>query len=113
MVRGALRLPVPNAHEGDIGPDLLSRILRLAGISHDEWESKEEWTATDRLRVMLTWVVEKLRRSGRGKRLVWHARAVSSAQPKSVTVRGRPWGNILAACSGRRGQGAACRRNAA
>ena len=38
MVRGSLRVPVPNPHEGDIGIDLLSRILRLAGISRDEWE---------------------------------------------------------------------------
>ena len=39
MVRGALRVPVPNPHEGDIGIDLLSRILRLAGISRDDWEA--------------------------------------------------------------------------
>ena len=39
MVRGALRVPIPNPHEGDIGIDLLSRILRLAGISRQEWQS--------------------------------------------------------------------------
>jgi hypothetical protein len=39
LVRSALRVPIPNPHEGDIGTDLLIRILRLAGISRDEWES--------------------------------------------------------------------------
>jgi predicted RNA binding protein YcfA (HicA-like mRNA interferase family) len=39
IVRRVLRVPVPNPHDGDIGIDLLSRILRLAGISRDEWES--------------------------------------------------------------------------
>jgi predicted RNA binding protein YcfA (HicA-like mRNA interferase family) len=39
MVRGSLRVPIPNPHEGDIGTDLLNRVLRLAGISRDEWES--------------------------------------------------------------------------
>jgi predicted RNase H-like HicB family nuclease len=29
---------VPNPHRGDIGRNLLSRILRQAGISRDEWE---------------------------------------------------------------------------
>jgi len=38
MVRGDLRIPVPNPHEGDIGVDLLGRILRIAGISREEWE---------------------------------------------------------------------------
>jgi hypothetical protein len=39
MVRGALRVAVPNPHEGDIGIDLLGRILRLAGVSRQEWDS--------------------------------------------------------------------------
>ena len=39
MVRGALRVAVPNPHEGEIGIDLLSRILRLAGVSRQEWDS--------------------------------------------------------------------------
>jgi predicted RNA binding protein YcfA (HicA-like mRNA interferase family) len=38
MVRGNLRVPIPNPHEGDIGQDLLSRILRLAGIRREEWD---------------------------------------------------------------------------
>jgi predicted RNA binding protein YcfA (HicA-like mRNA interferase family) len=38
MVRGELRLYVPNPHEADIGPELLARILRQAGIGRSEWE---------------------------------------------------------------------------
>ena len=38
MVKGNLRLTVPNPHQGEIGKDLLSRILKQAGISRDEWE---------------------------------------------------------------------------
>ena len=38
LVRGSHRLPVPNPHEGKIGVDLLSRILRLAGVSREEWD---------------------------------------------------------------------------
>jgi len=39
MLQGSLRVALPNPHEGDIGVDLLSRILRCAGISRDEKES--------------------------------------------------------------------------
>lgn len=39
MVRGTLRLFIPNPHIGDIGRELLARILRQAGISREEWES--------------------------------------------------------------------------
>ena len=38
MVRGTLRLVLPNPHRGDIGRDLLSRILEQAEISREEWE---------------------------------------------------------------------------
>ena len=38
MVKGNLRLTIPNPHQGEIGKDLLSRILKQAGISRDEWE---------------------------------------------------------------------------
>ena len=38
MVRGTLRLRIPNPHVGDIGRSLLARILRQAGISVEEWE---------------------------------------------------------------------------
>lgn len=38
MIHGTLKLKIPNVHEGDIGPGLLSRILRQTGISRDEWD---------------------------------------------------------------------------
>jgi hypothetical protein len=38
MVKGGLRLYIPNPHEGDIGREFLARILRQAGIEKDEWE---------------------------------------------------------------------------
>lgn len=38
MRRGATRIPVPNPHRGDIGPGLLARVLRDAGIARAEWE---------------------------------------------------------------------------
>jgi predicted RNA binding protein YcfA (HicA-like mRNA interferase family) len=38
MVRGQVRLAIPNPHQGDISRDLLARILRQAGIDRDEWE---------------------------------------------------------------------------
>lgn len=41
MVRRQLRLVIPNVHARDIGIPLLTRILRQAGISRDEWESTE------------------------------------------------------------------------
>ena len=37
MVKGELVLRVPNPHRGDIGKELLARILRQAGISREEW----------------------------------------------------------------------------
>lgn len=37
MIRGELRLTIPNPHRGDIGPDLLIRILRVAGITREDW----------------------------------------------------------------------------
>ena len=38
MVRGGLRVPVPNPHAGDISRALVGEILRKAGISREEWE---------------------------------------------------------------------------
>ncbi len=39
MVKGTLRVRIPNPHSGDdISPQLLTRILKQAGISRDEWE---------------------------------------------------------------------------
>ena len=39
MVRGEVRLILPNPHRQEISPDLLSRILRQAGIEREEWLS--------------------------------------------------------------------------
>lgn len=39
MVRGTTKVRVPNPHQGDVSLDLLSRLLRQAGISREEWES--------------------------------------------------------------------------
>ncbi|GIV15769.1 MAG: hypothetical protein KatS3mg022_1204 [Armatimonadota bacterium] len=38
MVRGEVRLVLPNPHRGDVGTDLLIRILKQAGINREEWE---------------------------------------------------------------------------
>jgi predicted RNA binding protein YcfA (HicA-like mRNA interferase family) len=38
MTRGPRAVRVPNPHTEDIGRDLLSRILKQAGISRAEWE---------------------------------------------------------------------------
>lgn len=38
MVRDEIRLTLPNPHQGEIGTDLLARILKQAGISREEWE---------------------------------------------------------------------------
>ncbi len=38
MLKGRLTLTIPNPHRGDIGRELLARILRQAGISRQEWE---------------------------------------------------------------------------
>lgn len=37
MIKGNLKLHVPNPHKGDISKHLLSEILRQAGISPNEW----------------------------------------------------------------------------
>jgi predicted RNA binding protein YcfA (HicA-like mRNA interferase family) len=38
LVKGELRLYIPNPHDGEIGRDLLARILRQAGIDRNYWE---------------------------------------------------------------------------
>lgn len=35
--RGDLTVIIPNPHEGDISVGLLSRLLRQAGVSREEW----------------------------------------------------------------------------
>lgn len=37
MVKGSLRLAIPNPHKQVIGVALLSRILKQAGITREEW----------------------------------------------------------------------------
>jgi predicted RNA binding protein YcfA (HicA-like mRNA interferase family) len=37
MRRDNLTVIIPNPHEGDIGVGLLSRLLRQAGVSREEW----------------------------------------------------------------------------
>ena len=37
MIRGTVRLPIPNPHRRDIGVALLSRILKRAGVTEEEW----------------------------------------------------------------------------
>jgi predicted RNA binding protein YcfA (HicA-like mRNA interferase family) len=39
MARGHITVRVPNPHQGDIGRELLARILKQAGISRAEWDS--------------------------------------------------------------------------
>ena len=38
MVRGEIKLAIPNPHQGDISEDFLVRILQQAGVARDEWE---------------------------------------------------------------------------
>lgn len=38
MVRGTLKLAIPNPHSSEINRDLLARILRQANIPKEEWE---------------------------------------------------------------------------
>ncbi|MDF5718926.1 MAG: type II toxin-antitoxin system HicA family toxin [Rhizonema sp. PD37] len=37
MRRGDITVIIPNLHEGDISVGLLSRLLRQAGVSREEW----------------------------------------------------------------------------
>jgi len=37
MIKDGLRLTIPNPHRHEIGPDLLARILRQAGIERAQW----------------------------------------------------------------------------
>jgi predicted RNA binding protein YcfA (HicA-like mRNA interferase family) len=39
MLRGDRRLILPNLHRGEIGVDLLARLLRQSGITREEWQS--------------------------------------------------------------------------
>jgi predicted RNA binding protein YcfA (HicA-like mRNA interferase family) len=37
MKRGHVTVIIPNEHQTDIGPGFLSRLLRQAGVSREEW----------------------------------------------------------------------------
>lgn len=39
MQHGDTTVIIPNPHRGDIGVDLLARVLRQGSISREEWES--------------------------------------------------------------------------
>jgi len=39
MVRGDLVLTLPNSHRGEVGVDLLSRLLKQASLSRRDWDS--------------------------------------------------------------------------
>lgn len=39
MIKNNLRLTIPNPHKGDIGVDLLSRILKQAEIKISDWNA--------------------------------------------------------------------------
>ena len=39
MVKGDLKVRIPNLHRGDISKHLVSEILKQAGISSTEWDS--------------------------------------------------------------------------
>ena len=38
LVKGQVKLAIPNPHQSEIGRDLLARILRQAGIERKVWE---------------------------------------------------------------------------
>ena len=38
LIKGELRLVLPNPHQSEIGKELLARILRQADINRAEWE---------------------------------------------------------------------------
>lgn len=38
MIKGEVTLRLPNPHQGDIGKELLARLLRQAGITKKKWE---------------------------------------------------------------------------
>ncbi len=38
LIKGELRLILPNPHHSEISKDLLTRILRQANLTREEWE---------------------------------------------------------------------------
>ena len=41
MIKDELRLTMPNPHRKEIGINLLSRLLKQAGITREEWVEKK------------------------------------------------------------------------
>jgi predicted RNA binding protein YcfA (HicA-like mRNA interferase family) len=39
MIKGSLKIRIPNPHTGDISAGLIKEILRQAGISSQEWDN--------------------------------------------------------------------------
>jgi predicted RNA binding protein YcfA (HicA-like mRNA interferase family) len=39
MIKGSLKIRIPNPHTGDINAGLIKEILRQAGISSQEWDN--------------------------------------------------------------------------
>jgi predicted RNA binding protein YcfA (HicA-like mRNA interferase family) len=37
MIKGSITLTVPNPHDGEISSDLLTRLLRQAGVTRAQW----------------------------------------------------------------------------
>ncbi|WP_404792768.1 hypothetical protein [Acetomicrobium flavidum] len=42
MIKGDLVLTIPNPHRKEISVDLLTRILKQAGITREEWLKKDK-----------------------------------------------------------------------
>jgi hypothetical protein len=38
VAKGTVKVSLPNPHHGDVGKELLTRILRQAGIPREDWE---------------------------------------------------------------------------
>lgn len=41
MMKGAFTLTIPNAHDGEISQDLLTRLLRQAGVTRTQWMNQK------------------------------------------------------------------------
>jgi len=41
MVKGRLKLFLPNPHGGELSAGLVTRLLREVGVSEEEWEQAE------------------------------------------------------------------------
>ena len=40
MIKGELKVHIPNPHRGDISVSLINEIIRQAGISKHDWDNK-------------------------------------------------------------------------